>query len=628
MPGRLLFLLFCGCLSLSVQASEVIESFAATLQVEGDGQLLVRERIVVRAEGDQVRRGIYRDLPNRYRLDSGLQRSTPIQWLGITRDGQPEASKVVRTAQGERLYLGREDRLLEPGRYTYELNYRVDPQLIHSEQRDELYWNVTGNSWELPILAASAEVLLPEGARIGAVQGYTGSQGAQRSDYRIVEREDARLEIASDMTLIPGEGLTLALDWQSGLVEQPSSWQRGWRLLVDNVELQKGIVAVLILLGFYGLCWYQIGREPKRGLAIPRYSAPEGLSPAMVSFLWHRGFSGSLKGARELGATLTDMAIRGLVRLEEESGNLQLIWNQQTVDDASFEERKLLDQLFGEGQPLPLGRTHQPRLQDALETLGRQLTSFAERYRSSNSDAWLMGLGIAAIATLILLFSPVEGEMVREVAGLSFMTLVFGGFGLLLMRGQNVLMGLAAILFGMIALGGLVSRVGEYTVAAIVVLWLQVLLFRFLLPASTIQGRELLDEIAGYREYLQLAEVDVLSKAGDASAMSIALYERHLPYAMALGVERQWTARFASALAAGLIDSQQREYRPAWSLGRDAAGINRELIPSLYSGLVSAGSPTREKSTSFDIPRSSSDSASSGGGSSGGGRGGGGGGGW
>ena len=161
MPGRLFSLLFCACLSLSVQAAEVIESFAATLQVQRDGLLLVSERIVVQAQGEQIRRGIYRELPDLYRLSSGLQRSTPIQWLGATRNGQPESTRAVREACGERLYLGSADRLLEPGRHTYELRYRVDPQLLQSEQRDELYWNVTGNSWALPILETRVEVLLP-----------------------------------------------------------------------------------------------------------------------------------------------------------------------------------------------------------------------------------------------------------------------------------------------------------------------------------------------------------------------------------------------------------------------------------------------------------------------------------
>ena len=78
MPGRLFSLLFCACLSLSVQAAEVIESFAATLQVQRDGLLLVSERIVVQAQGEQIRRGIYRELPDLYRLSPGLQRSTPI----------------------------------------------------------------------------------------------------------------------------------------------------------------------------------------------------------------------------------------------------------------------------------------------------------------------------------------------------------------------------------------------------------------------------------------------------------------------------------------------------------------------------------------------------------------------
>ena len=83
---------------------------------------------------------------------------------------------------------------------------------------------------------------------------------------------------------------------------------------------------------------------------------------------------------------------------------------------------------------------------------------------------------------------------------------------------------------------------------------LQLVLFYRWLEAPSVKGQALLDAAAGYRDYLQLAESEVLARAGDAPAMSIELYERHLPYAMALGVEAQWSARFAAALEAGLVD--------------------------------------------------------------------------
>jgi len=43
------------------------------------------------------------------------------------------------------------------------LHYRVRNGLRFFEDHDELYWNVTGTEWTVPIEAASAHIVLPPG---------------------------------------------------------------------------------------------------------------------------------------------------------------------------------------------------------------------------------------------------------------------------------------------------------------------------------------------------------------------------------------------------------------------------------------------------------------------------------
>ena len=86
--GLLLLLVLLPGVTL---AQEAIEDFAVSLQVEADGNLLVTERITVRAAGRDIRRGIYRDLPVSYALPMGLEQSSPITLLGVTRGGSLKA---------------------------------------------------------------------------------------------------------------------------------------------------------------------------------------------------------------------------------------------------------------------------------------------------------------------------------------------------------------------------------------------------------------------------------------------------------------------------------------------------------------------------------------------------------
>jgi hypothetical protein len=123
MHGWLRSLLLSLCLlPLWASAEEVIEDFDVTLQVQPDGNLLVTERITVQAEGEQIKRGIYRDLPVTYSLPLGLLQSSPITLLGASRDGQAERVRVEQNGSWVRYYLGSADQLLQPGRYQYGLN--------------------------------------------------------------------------------------------------------------------------------------------------------------------------------------------------------------------------------------------------------------------------------------------------------------------------------------------------------------------------------------------------------------------------------------------------------------------------------------------------------------------------
>src|SRR3990167_10129178 len=110
------FALLSLCLlPLWTAAAEVIEDFAVTLQVQADGNLLVTDRITVQAEGEHIKRCIYRYLPVSYSLPFGLLQSSPITLLAVSRDGQAERARVEQNGTWVRYYLGSANQLLQPG---------------------------------------------------------------------------------------------------------------------------------------------------------------------------------------------------------------------------------------------------------------------------------------------------------------------------------------------------------------------------------------------------------------------------------------------------------------------------------------------------------------------------------
>jgi uncharacterized membrane protein len=143
-------------------------------------------------------------------------------------------------------------------------------------------------------------------------------------------------------------------------------------------------------------------------------------------------------------------------------------------------------------------------------------------------------------------------------------------------------------------------------------------LFYHLLKAPTLSGRKIMDQIEGFKLYLSVAEKDRLNLLNPPEKTP-ALFEKYLPYALALNVENAWSEQFAEVLAQAGTEAQP--YSPTWYSGSswDSSRTSSfsDSLGSSFAGAISSSSTA---------PGSSS--GSGGGGSSGGGGGGGGGSGW
>ncbi len=220
---------FFMIMAVPAQAEEKILSFHSDIKIHPDASLTVTETITVRAENDQIKRGIYRDFPTRYREKFGLIRRVGFNVRRVLRDGEPESFHFEGLPNGKRVYFGQEDVILPPGEYTYTLIYKTDRQLGFFPEFDELYWNVTGNDWNFPIEKASAVVHLPEGVggKIISIAGYTGLQGAKGQDFgKEVEPSAGTVHFFSTRSLALKEGLTIAVSWPKGVCDGTSESKR------------------------------------------------------------------------------------------------------------------------------------------------------------------------------------------------------------------------------------------------------------------------------------------------------------------------------------------------------------------------------------------------------------------
>ncbi|MBZ0164409.1 MAG: DUF2207 domain-containing protein [Notoacmeibacter sp.] len=619
------------------RAAEVIHGFHSAIEIAGDGELTVTETIAVRAEGREIRRGIYRDFPLIVEDADGRRHEVGFDVTDVRRDGRPENYRIEKGSGIARVYIGDADVFLSPGDYTYQLTYRTDRQIRYFDDHDELFWNVTGNAWIFPIQSASAEITLPAGAAIGDTVYFTGYFGARdKNAYAELSADRNTARFATTAPLAANEGLTVGVSFAKGIIAAPDQSQltRWW--LRDNLGALIAAFGVVAVFAYYLWAWRRVGRDPPRGVVVPRWDAPDGISPALTNYIDRKGFSG--QGWEAISAALINLAVKGFVKLEDLAGDVTIVaTGKQGIESLPTGEKSLMTKIASRENGLKISKSNG----STVSSMHSGFTTAMEReHRNAffrrNTGYVVGGVALSVIClALILVVGQPAGEALAAIIPLVFVsifgTVVAGIFGRQRARGlagkiQAVFFVAVAsfVLFssGGAVLAAILSDADPVLVVSVIGLFVLNALFYFLLGAPTPIGARMMDGIDGLKTYIRLAEKDRMNLAG-VPAMSPQHFETVLPYAVALGLENPWTKAFEAWLAAAAVaGAAAAAYSPSWYYGRsfDPGDFSRS-ISGITSGLADS------LAASMPAPKSSS-SGFSGGGSSGGGGGGGGGGGW
>ena len=554
-------------LSPSALADERILDYRSDILVHEDGWLTVTETLRVRAEGEQIRRGIYRDFPTRYKDQLGNSVRVEFELQSVLRNGASEAWHSEERGNGVRIYIGSANRMLDPGIHEYVLKFRTNRQLGFFKTHDELYFNAIGTGWEFPIDHVVVTVTLPfdlpsRELEIGSYSGGYGAKGSYASGDVIDAR---RVRFETSQAMMPREGLTVVVSWPKGLLAEPGLGQKASWFLADNGAALVLLSGLIVVFTWYYLAWDKVGRDPRKGVIIPRYRPPKGLSPAACRYVKSMSFNRDA-----FTAAVISLAVKGMVDIEEKKKDFTL-------------RRK-------EGEPLA---RISPGEQAVLDALLPSASSSIEMDDKNHEK-----FGAAQKALTAALKKEYQGRL-------------FNLNGLYLV--VPILVSIATAVIAAFFEGGPAVWI-SYIVLA---LFLHIL-FTFLMRAPTPAGRIVMDEIEGFKTYLGTAEQDRLDRMRSPQ-MTPLVFEAFLPYAYALGVENAWCNRFAREMPRDL--REQGGYHPAWYHGHmHGMGalhhLGDDFSSSFSTSIASASTP----------PGSSS--GSGGGGFSGGGGGGGGGGGW
>jgi len=581
------FLSFIICFAQSPYFSEKIEEFLARIEINKDGSIFVKESILYDF-GQELRHGIYRTIPLK-----GIK----IKVLEVVDEfNNPYPFQLIKDNDSLTIKIGDPNKTLS-GRHKYNISYQVFNAIGFFEDHDELYWNVTGNEWKIPIEKAEAEVLVPEGISREnlKIECFTGIFGSKEKDCQILVKENGEVWFETNKSLNPGEGLTVALGWQKGIVKGPGFFQRISPLIINFWPFLVPIFAFIYLFQE----WLRKGKDPKiKKPIIVEYEPPDNLRPAEISLVAKQKVE-----PFDIAATIIDLAVRGYIKIKEVKRGLfgrkdYMLINladTEKATDLKMYEKELLARIFKNKTVVFVSELKNKLYKDFKEIAEMVFSEISPRnYYFSNPEKakkelidvadkiiialFLIVLLLHALVPIIgiilatptphTIYHDISNVLISVVSSNSFLNLMFGG------------------------------------VISVFLFWF----FSHFMPKRTLAGTEVYRKILGFKEYIKTAEkyrAQFYEKEN--------IFEKYLPYAMIFGLTEKWAKAFE-----GIYQKPpswyEGEFGPTFKVGTFSASLN-SCFSSLANSFSSRGGGAGV-------------SGFGGGGFSGGGGGGGGGGSW
>jgi hypothetical protein len=573
-------LCFCRSAQADSTAHDGITLFRTDVTVLDNGTLEVVEEIAVNDAASFYKYGFRRVLPisaedrwdpryaGEYKQDNGIR----VRILQVTEDRKP-----VKYDQGSgygypQLLIGEQNVPFDSGKHRFIIRYMVDSALNLGGARDTLYWNANGHGHEAPIAEAILSVRLPRDVHGDSIAVDPRVAGRGVSNPRQPETSLDRLDhgngpiVYRAMNVGPRQSLSLAVSWPSGYIRTPelqSLRRDGWVFAAPG-----------LLFLYYLIAWIWIGPESKPGAFVARYEPPEGLSPAAARYI----ASGTTDG-RSFAAVIAQLAVRGCLRVESDDGKYKLsrlMSDRATESALAPEEKRVLAELFADGPAIELSGAMDQRntAQNGryVFDIHNELTKdLAGKYFTRHSGFIVLGV-LATFASALVLAMRAHG---RDASAAVFFTLWVLFCGLII--GMMIELSLASAWKAAVKTGTGWTKLLPATAAMAVFAGAIALLLKNLASGVSLSfslmlvafllinlgwgprlkrksplGREVSDQIAGFRQFLEKVDQDKLDRLNPAGNGSQDL-DRFLPYAIALEVKEAWGDHLSQTFFASTV---------------------------------------------------------------------------
>jgi len=539
-----------------------IKNFDSTINVNADSSIDITEDITADC-GTAQKHGIFRVLPTFQQETSSSRIDSPISLTSITDFNNNPIKYTTTNDRANHTVtwkIGDPDVFVTGVNY-YRIKYHVKNAVRHnSADFDELYWNLSGNYWDIPIDSFSAKVNFPNQITENntKLNVYSGSIGDKNSFNISANFSGAnQVSLSNNKTMDAGSGITLSATFPKNIIAPyvPTFWEKNGQYF-----------AILIPLFILWLCytlWKKFGKDPKINPTIaPEFEIPEKLSPIDMGVIYTDGI---LKN-NFMSASIINLAVKGYLKIKKIDkkgifGSEDYEFSKSAgKDKISDSEKSLYSAIFGSGETVKLSD-----LKNQFYTNIPTITAASKNYLVGKK--WLVRYSRT-------------GQILMLIAGIGSLALSFFSFSI------NTTLGLSIL------------------VSAIILI-----IFSFLMKRCTPEEAELLKRIKGFKLYMTTAE-----KYRQKFNEKENIFETFLPYAIMFGITTEWIKKMRNIYG----EKYFATYHPIWYIG----GFGNFNIDNLSSEISQMSSSMAQTITSTPSSSGSGGGGFSGGGGGGGGGGG------
>ncbi len=485
--STVLFLVPCGV--FAQYDSDYVKIFNSDATLNQDASIDVRETIDYYFYS--YKHGVYREIPTNYKTEGAFTRPTlfKLNDLFYFKTSNPsdryDAYEKDISNGYTTLKIGDAEETII-GEYTYVIDYKLTYAINYFDDHDELYLNVTGNGWEVPIQKVNAVINLP--GTITDYRCYTGYLGQTYANCTIEKDTDSNTLTVEAGPLDVYEGITVAVAMPKGTIADTTAQQRSQTILA-NLGLLAPIpiiILVIVLSKFYN--------KNKKLTIIPHYDAPKDVNPLIAAYVYKKNLP-----TNAISAQIIQLAVNGYIKIKQiAEKNYEIIKTEKAAPDDS-EERKLYDGLFETGDTVDLNELS---------------TKFFNTVNSLRS----------AIDTRVYN----DGYFSKKQNNMANVYLVVGIVGLF------VIFASAGFFSDRAAMGWFWGLLISFAIIAI---------FATQIDKRDVRGNKLFYELQGLKMYINTAEKHRIEFHNDPKKY-LGVFEKLLPYAIIFGLEKKWAKEF------------------------------------------------------------------------------------